>query len=110
MPETNTSTLSNEISKTITEKEFNQMVTELAQLLGWLVYHTWSSIHSEAGFPDLCLVKGKRLIFIELKSAKGIVTCQQQLWLDTLKATGKCEVYLCRPENWDDIVKLLKEV
>lgn len=113
-----TTTLKSEINKAITHEEFQETVCELAHYLGWRIAHfrrAWSKKgwrtpvqYDGAGFPDLFLVRGERLLVMELKSAKGNVTIPQQLWLDTLKATGKCEVYLGRPDDWDEIVELLK--
>lgn len=84
----------------------------LAQQLGWLGYHTHRSDRSPAGFPDLVLVRGPRLIFAELKrqarSAKP--TPAQEEWLDRLGVVERAvadanatvasvEVYLWRPED-----------
>lgn len=58
----------------------------LALALGWLGYHTHRSQHSPAGFPDLVLVKGGRLIFAELKrqAASAKPTEEQRRWLAEL--------------------------
>jgi len=90
----------------ITEKQFQGQVQQLAQLCGWLCYHTWGSIHSPAGFPDLVLVRGSRLVFAELKAARGKLTAAQQQWLDALRQTA-AEVYVWRPDDWDSIVACL---
>ena len=89
----------------ITEKQFSQQVVDAAKMFGWLVYRTWRSTHSPAGFPDLCMVKGERLIFAELKGAKGKVSPKQQEWLDALKAVA--ETYLWRPDELDAIIEVL---
>lgn len=101
----------------LTEKHFLQQVIDLAHILGYRAYHTWSSIHSEAGFPDLVLVRpgpepgdGRgRLIFAELKTDSGEVMPAQQVWLDDLGSCAGAEVYLWRPAHWDEIVKTLQE-
>lgn len=69
----------------ITEAEFQQQVIDLAEVYGWLAYHTHDSRHSNPGFPDLVLVKGRALIFAELKTEKGRVRPEQQVWLDALE-------------------------
>lgn len=92
----------------VTEKQFSQQIVDLARLLGWKVYRTWNSIHSPAGYPDLCLVRLSRLVYAELKSDKGKVLLAQQEWLDALTTTGKCEVYIWRPCDFDNIIELLK--
>jgi hypothetical protein len=96
-----------DVSAIITEKQFTQQVIELAQLFGWRVYHTWLSVKSASGFPDLCLVRGNRLIFAELKSDRGVLTSAQKEWLEALKQTS-AEVYLWRPSDFDMIVELLR--
>jgi hypothetical protein len=96
----------------ITEKQFEAQVRQLAHLYGWLCYHTWRSIHSPAGFPDLVLVRadgrpgGNRLIFAELKTVRGKLTAAQQQWLEALRQTA-AEVYVWRPDDWDSIVACL---
>lgn len=56
----------------------------IALALGWRGYHTHRSQHSPAGFPDLCLVKGGRLVFAELKTERGKTTAEQDGWLEDL--------------------------
>lgn len=58
----------------------------LALALGWRGYHTHRSQHSPAGFPDLTLVRGGRLIFAELKTERGKTTDEQDAWLEDLGA------------------------
>ena len=94
--------------KAIPEREFQQQVIDLAHIFHWRVYHTWMSIHSAGGFPDLTLARGNRLIFAETKSEKGRLTLAQAEWLEILKATGKCEVYVWMPSDWPEIVKILE--
>lgn len=109
--------------------EFMPAVVELAKQCGWLVYHTHDSRKSAAGFPDLVMVRRGRLVFAELKSAKGAVRDEQHDWLLALKRCGNKnhqrmmfagpgsvfrktpEVYLWRPEHWFDggIENILKE-
>ena len=90
------------------ERELEADIKELAGVFHWQYYHTWRSIHSAAGFPDVVMVRGDRVIFAELKSEKAKVSPRQQEWLDALTGTGKVEVYLFRPENWDRIVEILR--
>lgn len=96
-----------ETNRIIPEKDFRQTVIDAAKLYGWCYYFTWNSLHSPAGFPDFVLVRGTRLIMAELKSAKGKPTEAQQEWLDMLKGTGKCEVYVWRPSDFDRIIAIL---
>lgn len=104
----------------ISEREFQAQVKELALWNGWLVYHTFDSRRSDAGFPDLVLARGQQLIFAELKSAKGRVTAEQQAWLDALGRVAAAlvqpglpphvpvRVVMWRPADWDEIEQLLR--
>lgn len=96
------------------EAAFQAAVIELARLCRWRCYHTHDSRHSAAGFPDLCLVResdresGGRLIFAELKSARGRLRAEQRAWLDALGASVPgVEAYLWRPADWPAIERVL---
>jgi len=92
----------------MTEKEFLQQVRDLAKLCGWLVYHTYDSRRSPEGFPDLVLVRGNKVVFVELKAAKGRVTPSQRVWLDALEKVQQVETHLWRPVDWDEIAEVLR--
>ena len=84
-------------------KEFMPAVIALAKRCGWKVYHTHDSRGSDPGFPDLVMKRKGRLIHAELKSAKGVVTPEQNEWLVALAEEPKLtEVYLWRPDAWFD--------
>ena len=93
----------------LTEKQWTQQVTELAKAMGWKCYHTWLSIRSERGFPDLTLCRPGRLVFIELKTdAKtSKTTAKQDEWLAALREAG-AEAYVFRPRDWDALVATLQ--
>lgn len=59
------------------------------------------------GFPDLVLVKGNRLIFAELKSAKGRLSPEQTEWHQALSKTP-AENYIWRPIDLEHIQKILR--
>jgi hypothetical protein len=76
--------------------------------LGLVYYHTWSSKHSPAGYPDLiiqvtrpCLAQ----LVVELKAEKRRPSSAQVGWLDFYakladQAPELVEVYLWRPRHW----------
>jgi Holliday junction resolvase-like predicted endonuclease len=90
----------------MSEHEFQAAVIELAHLRGWLVFHSYDSRRDPAGFPDLVMVRGHRIMFVELKTERGRVRPQQREWLDALSCT-KAEVWLWRPSNWPQIEEAL---
>ncbi len=91
----------------MSEREFQAQIRALSTVLGWLDYHTWSAMHSTAGFPDTVLVKPPRVIFAELKTENGKITPHQQFWLDMLRLCPGIETYLWRPSDWNTIVEIL---
>jgi hypothetical protein len=90
------------------ERDFQKGVLDLAALYSWIAYHTHDSRRSQAGFPDLVLVRDDRLIFAELKSEKGRATKEQEEWLGALCNVSGVSVYLWRPSDMDEIIELLK--
>lgn len=90
----------------ISEADFQAQVVEVAKLCGWRVYHPWLSVKSAKGYPDLTLVRGGRLIFVELKSERGYVSAEQHEWLDALTQAGQA-VFVWRPRDWPLIEKAL---
>lgn len=92
----------------VTEREWGRTVTEAAKVCGWAVYHTWLSVRSEPGWPDLVLVRPPRLVVAELKREKGKLTERQGYWLDLLRACPGIEAYVWRPSDWDEVQRVLR--
>ena len=90
----------------MTEKQFQAQVVQLATTLGYLVYHTYDSRRSQAGFPDLVLVGRGRVVFVELKTAKGRVSPAQKIWLSKLREVHP-HVYLLRPDDVQSFAQFL---
>lgn len=98
------------------EKDFQQAVIDYARLNNWIVYHTFRSDHSPAGFPDLVLCRqeigghGKarsRLLFLECKSERGRLTDRQDIWLRWLGFVPGVVARVVRPSDWDWLVGTL---
>ena len=86
-------------------KVFMPAVIEAAQAHGWLVYHTYDSRKSVSGFPDLCMARAGTLMFVELKSARGVMTPEQQRWHYELREVARAThvaTHVWRPEHWHD--------
>lgn len=84
-------------AKGLTEKVWQAQVTHIARPAGWRVYHTRFSVMSEAGFPDLCLVRPPRVLFVELKTDIGNLTTAQHEWGLLLSQCPGIEYYVWRP-------------
>ena len=106
----------------ISEADFLANVVQLATTLGWLVHHdrparrgdgSWAThIQGDPGFPDLVLARGGRAVFAELKSETGRTTASQRAWISALTPRDGLgppshEVYLWRPQDMDQIAKVL---
>lgn len=92
----------------ITEKQFLEQIRSLAKMTGWMVYHTYDSRRSQAGFPDLTMARRPRIIFAEAKREGGEATDPQEEWGDELSDCGGVEYYLWQPSDWDQIVEVLR--
>lgn len=110
----------------MTEAALLATVRAMAKRLGWLMYHTHNSKHSEAGFPDIVLARHGIVIFAELKSQTGRITPEQQKWLDELSETQSqsaqidntpddygtvyypVQVMLWRPSDLPEIERILR--
>jgi VRR-NUC domain len=76
---------------------------ELCSYLGALAYHVHDARRSNPGFPDCVIItKDNRVLYRELKTRKGRVRPEQQVWLDRLTAAG-CDAGIWRPGDMDRI-------
>ncbi|MFI6634315.1 hypothetical protein ACIBI7_36000 [Nonomuraea fuscirosea] len=79
------------LAKTMKEDELrDQHIVPIARTLGYLIYWTWNSKHSPAGFPDIYLLHPGtgRIIIRELKRVGNKPTEAQQAWLDGFGVAG----------------------
>lgn len=90
----------------LTEKEWMRQVVDLARLLGWTHYHPLISMKSMPGFPDLVLARD-RVVFVELKTAKGVLSPHQIKWRDALTTAG-AEWHLWRPDDAETAMQTLR--
>jgi len=96
-------------TKTITEREFQEQIRDLAKMFGWSYYHPFLSKWSERGWPDVCLLRPPRMILAELKSDKGKLSVYQARWLWELRKVGTIEVYIWRPRMIEHIAEILRQ-
>jgi len=102
----------------ISESEFTRLLIAVARGLGWRTAHfrparlksgRWATpVQGDAtGFPDLILVRGKRLLAIELKSRSGRLRPEQRDWLDALGLVPGVTCVVARPGDWPALMELL---
>ena len=104
------------------EAEWQQTVMVTLQLCGWWCFHIQPSVvrtnadgsrrYATAvtpqgrGFPDLIAVRGPRLLLVECKTQRGVVSPEQRDWHQRLRLIPGVEVYVLRPSDAD----VLKEI
>lgn len=102
------------------EDAFQRAILDLAKMSGWKAHHGRGDmskhIEGDAGFPDLVLARGGHIIIAELKTVVAALSPAQQAWWKELGGPfgglhqGRAStliVAVWRPEDWDDIVKIL---
>ena len=95
----------------MTEQEFQNEVTSIADQNGWLwFHHPYEDGLVRSGWPDLVLVHPRRklLLFRELKRERGPLTHEQSEFLYALQAVG-ADAKIWKPKDWDEIVKVLED-
>lgn len=91
----------------VLEKQIQSVIIDIARLLHWRVYHTFDSRKSEAGFPDLVLVRdGDRVIYVEVKRSGQRPRPAQVEWLTALASAG-AEVYVWTEADYDEAASIL---
>ncbi len=102
----------------ISERDLQNAIVDAAHLYGYLVFHTRPALSAKGwrtavqydgkGFPDLCLVGPERIIFAEIKAAKGKLSREQEHWLEGLgkvaTVTDRVRVCVWTPADWPDRV------
>ena len=93
-----------------THDSFQKEIVKVAKLYHWKVQYFWRNFHSPKGWLDLVLTKPEngRLIFAEIKIPPDDLKPEQQEWIDIWKQYKSVEVYVWRPDDWDDIIKILE--
>ena len=91
----------------LSESEFQSQVRALCRFYGLTVYHTHNSQRSDPGFPDLCIVGSRGILFRELKREDGRLTAMQKHWISILQAAGQ-DADVWRPSDLGRIRHELK--
>ena len=95
-----------EPAEPLSEKQFQVSVVKEAKRLGWRVFHVHDSRKSEAGFPDLVLLRGPRQVVAELKVGSNKPSAAQLNWLEWFADAG-VENHVWYPADWPKIMERL---
>jgi hypothetical protein len=95
------------LNASLSEKEFQDTVVELAERRGWRCWHDNDARRNRPGLPDWLFLRPPRLIFAELKTEKGRLSPQQRSWLDALGLCPGIETFVWRPGDWPEIEEVL---
>lgn len=100
----------------MTEKEWQQQIIDLATIAGWHHLHVrptigkggrWTTSTSKTGFPDLLLWhRHHGVLAIECKVGRNKPTPDQLMCLDSLKAAG-VRTMVAWPHHWPQVVSWL---
>lgn len=97
-----------DVAAVVTEAAFLAAVLGAAETFGWRAWHDYDARRNRAGWPDVILLRGDRLIALELKSERGRVRPEQAEWLRALDQVPGVVARVARPRDWDTILELLR--
>jgi hypothetical protein len=97
-----------QLNRTMSEKQFQQLVVDYAETRGWHWHHETDSRLSRAGLPDLLLCRPPRVVFAELKAQDGRLSPPQQRWISLLSRCPGVAVHVWRPDDWPTIEEVLR--
>lgn len=99
------------INRTTSERELGQTIREMAEALGWMCYQVLDTREyakrTSRGFPDQFIARPGRALALELKTERGIVTPDQDLWIATLDSIPGVTSAVIRPRDLDQVEELL---
>lgn len=90
------------------EKQLQDHCERALVQAGWTHYHAFDSRRSDPGFPDIVAVRGRRLIWRELKAMGGRLSTDQKRWKLALETAGQ-DYGVWRPDQWGR-GEILKEI
>lgn len=104
--------------RSITEKEYQAQIMELARMMGWTVFHHHDSRRQvrpgvfvgdkdAKGFPDLVLLRPPQMLVIEVKRELGKTTVEQDEWLRRWSDCG-VRTIVARPSTWPEVEQALR--
>jgi hypothetical protein len=90
------------------EAQIQNGLAGAAKSLGFCVYHTRYSIGSERGFPDLVIAGYGKVMAIECKGPRGVISDAQQRWIAELAAAGITAMFVF-PSDYDRALAMIQD-
>jgi hypothetical protein len=91
-----------------TEREYQTTVLGWLDWYNWLAFHDHDSRRNAAGLPDVIATNGRILLLAELKSMKGRIKPEQQVWDDALAGVTRLVSGIWRPDTADELYDLIR--
>lgn len=101
-----------EMPAAMREADFQVACEEVARSYGWTVYHETDSRKSPRGLPDLIMLSPLQpdgtvvLVMLELKTEKGTLSDDQEVWQMKLGAVDRLVTGVLRPSGWPHYLAL----
>ena len=92
------------MSRFPSEAAFQGAVVELARYHRCQVWHDNDSRRNAPGFPDLVIVGRRGVLWRELKTERGRLRPEQEMWLSRLTRAGQ-DAAVWRPDAWPDRIR-----
>ena len=90
------------------EAQLQERVQALATNGGWRWHHCGAPGGcSGSGWPDLVMLRGEEMLVVELKTADGSPTAEQNEWLTAWQTAG-AECHVWRPADLPEITRRLQ--
>lgn len=101
-----------ELLAQVSERTWQAVVVAEAKRRGWKVYSIHDSRTQEwgtdPGFPDLLMVRGERMLVVELKAQHGRLKPSQTAWRIALEGVPCVEWYAFKPADEARVFELLQ--
>lgn len=100
------------------ESDLQGAIIDAARLFSWrtahfrpaLTKHGWRTpVQGDGkGFPDILLIRDRRLLVVELKAGRNKLSAEQEAWLEAFRGVPGVEVHVWREGDWpDEVLRVL---
>ena len=95
------------------EREWQQALVDLFERFRWAVQHVyplrtqhgWRTGTTASGWPDLVMLRGHRLVALEVKGVRTALRPEQRAWLMRFEDVGARALVLRPTDDWELIVR-----